>query len=255
MSQVLEALRGDIITAMRALLPRAEADPLRLLSDLRAAVAAEPGVAINAAIAATALGRAECGAFVRELVADPRAEVRRGLFDAFAPPQVEVPVPVVKPVPEAELDALLRQGLLDRDGGVRTAAARYAFAAGRGDEVRGELIVNLQAPETELRWWVLLALGQARDPVSLDQLEQVAAGEDAGFAAVAVRALAARPEGNEAWLAALDDPRLGMHESALFALRRVATALSEDALAALAADPRPDVQAALAAYRARTSSG
>jgi len=251
--EVLQALRKDIITAMKALLPRA-GDPLRFLGELRDAVAADPSVAINAAIAATAMEAATCGAFVRELLADPRAEVRRGVFEAFAPPRVEVPVPVVKPVPDPELDEMLRQGLHDPDAGVRTAAAKYAFVAERGAHVLGALVVNVEAPEPELRWWVVLAMGQAGDLISLDLLEQLAAADDdLRFAGAAVRALAARPDGHATWLSAIDDPRSGMHETALFGLARIATGVSATALAVLAADPRADVQAALAAYRTRTA--
>jgi hypothetical protein len=252
--QVRAALRGDIISAMRALLPLVEADPAALLSDLRAAVAAEPTLTINAVIASTALDPATCAVFVRALLGDPRATVRRGFFEAFAPLHVAVPVPVVKPVPDPALDEMLRQGLLDPDGGVRTAAARYTFAAARGAQVLGELLVNLQAPEPELRWWVVLALGQARDPLSLDQLEQLMAGDDAAFASAAVRALAARPDGHATWIAAFTDPRPGMRETALFALRQVATGVSDEHLAVLAADPGQDIQDALTSSRASIRS-
>jgi len=252
MSDVLEALRADIITAMRALLPRAQ-DPLRFLNDLRAAVADDASVAINAAIAATSLGPAECGAFVRELLVDPRAEVRRGLFEAFAPPHVEQPIPVVKPVPDAELDELLRAGLLDPDGSVRVPAARYAFAAERGGSLVGELMVNLLAPEPELRWWVVLALGQAGDPLSLDQLEQLANADDLTFVSAAVRALAARPDGHARWMAAFDDERAGVRATAVYALSRLVSGVAPEMIAQLAADPREDVQTALVAYRARAA--
>lgn len=247
---VLELLRADIVTALRGLMPRA-GDPLRLWESLRRAVEADPSVAANAARAVLLFEEADRGTFLRELLSDARPEVRAAAYSAIVPPRVEVAGEAVHVVPETMLDDLVRQGLLDPDRSVRSEAARTAFAAGRGAAVLGELVANMEAPERDLRWWVTLALGGARDAISLAQLERLASGDDLRLAGAAVRALAARPDGHTAWLAALRDPRLEIWPTAAFALERVATGVDPSALSELEGDPRPEVQAALAAYRAR----
>jgi HEAT repeat protein len=247
---VLSLLRADIVTALRGLMPRA-GDPLRLWESLRRAVDADPAVAKNAARAVMLFEEADRGAYLRELLADSRPEVRAAAFSAFVPPRVEAPGEAVHVVDDGTLDELLRQGLTDADRSVRSEAARTAFAAGRGAAVLGELVANMEAPERDLQWWVTLALGGARDPISLAQLERLAGGEDLRLAGAAVRALAARPDGHATWLAAMRDPRLEIWPSAAFALGRVATGVDPAALAELENDPRDEVQAALAAYRAR----
>lgn len=249
--EVLRLLRADIVTALRGLLPRA-GDALRLWESLRRAVRADPGVAKNAARAAMLFEETDRGPYLRELAADPRPEVRAAAFSAFAPPRVEAPGEAVHVVPDDVLDEIIRQGLVDPDRSVRSEAARTAFAADRGAAVLGELVANMEAPERDLQWWVTLALGGARDPISLAQLERLAGGDDLRLAGAAVRALAARPDGHPAWLAALRDPRPEIWPSAAFALGRVATGVDPAALAALERDPRDEVRAALAAYRART---
>lgn len=250
--ELLAALRQNIVVAMPVLLRRA-ADPLALWGELRDAVAADPSVAVNAALGSMVLGHAECGAFLRELLADPRPEIRGAVFDAFAPPDTDTPGTAVRGVADDRLDDMLRAGLLDPAPSVRALAARLAFAAERGESVLGELMVNLEAPERDLRWWAVLALGAARDALSLDHLSQLAAGDDLMLAGAAVRALAARPDGRRTWFAALSDPRPGIGEAATFALERVASGLDPTDLNRLDRDPRPEVQNALAAYRARSA--
>jgi hypothetical protein len=250
LAALIAALRGDVVSTLDAIRPRA-GDSLRLWAALRQAVAADPATALNAAIGALALAEADRAAFLGELVGDPRPAVRAAAFAAFAPPHSEAPGTAMRSIADPELDALLRRGLADPDDEVRTAAAKLAFAADRGGALVGELMVNLEAPARELRWWVVLALGGADDPISLRVLEQLAAENDLMMATAAVRALAQRLDGRAAWRRALDDPRAGVAPAAIFALARVATALDEVTLRSLATDPRPEVQAALAAYRAR----
>lgn len=155
---------------------------------------------------------------------------------------------------DPDMDVRLRQGLLDPETRVRIAAAKLAFAAARGAHVTGELMVNALAPEHELRYWVLLALGGARDPLTLELLLEAAAGDSPTSAQAAVRALAARPDGRDAWLVSLDDTREHVSEAAVFALRRVVTDLPRSMVEGLAADPRAEIRDALASYRARHAS-
>lgn len=247
---LIAALRADILTTVEAIRELAD-QPLRLWSALRQAVAADPATALNAALAALSLGDAERAAFLGELVADARPEVRAAVFLAFAPPHTDTPGSAPRILPAADLDALLTRGLADDDPGVRTAAAKLTFAADRGGALVPALSVNLDAPTRELRFWTVLALGGADDPISRRILEQLAGEDELLIAAAAVRALAQRPDGRATWRRALDDPRPGIAPAAIFALAQVATRLDDVTLAALAADPRPEVQSALAAYRAR----
>lgn len=247
---LLAALRAGVVETMQAIMPMA-ADSVRLWQALRQAVEADEATAMNAATASMALRDAERGPFLRELAADPRPAVRAAVFDALAPPRVEAAGEAVRFLPDGELDELLRGGLTDRDRGVRTLAAKLAFAAGRGAQLVGELTIQLDAPERELRWWSILALGEARDALSGELLAQLLGEGDEMMASAAVRALAARPDGQRAHLAALDDPRAGVAQAAIFALGRVATGIPPERLRALAADERPAVRDALAAYLRR----
>ena len=157
-------------------------------------------------------------------------------------------------LPDPELDELLRRGLGDPSPGVREAAAALAFLAVRGASLVGELTVNLGAPESGVRWWSILALGAAADPITRELLLDLAQGEDLAEASAAIRALAQRRDGRDAWFAGLADSRPDVHNAAIFALATVVTDLSDEDLARLAADPRPPLQEALATYRARTGN-
>jgi len=61
-------------------------------------------------------------------------------------------------------------------------------------------------------------------------------------------------DGHAHWRAGLTDPRADVQSAAIFALATVVTGLDAGTVAELARDPRGPVQAALAAYRARTGS-
>jgi hypothetical protein len=250
LAALIAALRGDVLTTMQAVQPMA-GDSVGLWQALRQAVAADEATALNAATASVMLRDADRGPFLRELAADPRPAVRAAVFDAFAPPRVETAGEAVRFLPDDELDELLRGGLTDRDRGVRALAAKLAFAANRGAHLLGELTVQLDAPERELRWWSILALGGARDPLSGELLARILGEDDEMMAAAAVRALAARPDGRRAHLAALDDPRRAIADAAIFALGRVATGIPPERLAALASDARPAIRDAVAAYLRR----
>jgi len=250
LAALIQALRKDVLTTMRAVKPLA-GDSVRLWQALRQAVEADEATALMAATAAVMLQDAERGPFVRELAGDPRPAVRAAVFDAFAPPQVETAGEAVRFLPDDELDALLRGGLADRDRDVRTVAAKLAFASGRGASLVPELALQLDAPERPLRWWSILALGSARDPMSGELLAQILGETDEMMAQAAVRALAARPDGLHAWLAALDDPRPAVVDAAIFALAKVARGVAPERLAALRADARPQVRDALATYLRR----
>ncbi|HSR96318.1 MAG TPA: hypothetical protein VLM79_04565 [Kofleriaceae bacterium] len=250
LAALIEALRKDVLTTMRAVKPLA-ADSVRLWQALRQAVEADEATALNAATAAVMLRDAERGPFVRELAGDPRPAVRAAVFDAFAPPQVETAGEAVRFLPSDELDALLRSGLGDRDRGVRTVAAKLAFASGRGGALVPELTLQLDAPERALRWWSILALGSARDPMSGELLAQILGEADDMMAQAAVRALAARPDGQHAWLAALDDRRPAIADAAIFALGKVASGVAPERLQALRSDARPHVRDAVIAYLRR----
>ncbi|HZN92866.1 MAG TPA: hypothetical protein VFB81_09170, partial [Myxococcales bacterium] len=103
-------------------------------------------------------------------------------------------------------------------------------------------------------WWTLLALGAAGDDVSRHVLEQVASEPDMGPAAAAIRALAARADGREAWLRALEGPDGELRRAALFGLAEVARGLTREQVDRIARDPREDARRALERYRARVSS-
>jgi hypothetical protein len=184
------ALRAGGPDRMRVIAPFAH-DGLKLWAALRQALADDPNAAGAVAAASLFLPATELGPFARELMDDPRDEVRAALFRAWSPAEDDVPAPPPH-VPDADLDDLLRSGLTDPSAEVRAAAARLAFLAHRGAGLTGELVVNLEAPERELRRWTILALGGATDLVSLDLLTQLAGGEDLAAAAAAVRALGAR---------------------------------------------------------------
>jgi hypothetical protein len=250
---LIAALRKGIVTASPLLMGLARSSPEKVLGALRQVSATEPDVAGNTALSAMCLPPDRRMWYLGELLADPRAPVRAGVFDAFSQPQAEVEGDCLLPVPAADMDVLLRQGLLDPDTSVRIVAAKLAFAAARGAAMTGELMVNAAAPEHVLRHWVLLALGSARDPLTLGLLREAAAGELPGYAQCALRALAARPDGRDVWLAALGDPRPHMVEAVVFGLRRVVVGLPRGVVDWLAADRRPEVQAALASYRARNA--
>jgi hypothetical protein len=253
LARVADALRGDAVTSTRAILPYVD-DGLKLWAVLRQVLASGAVSAERVAAAGLFLPATERGPFARELMDDPRPGVRAALFRAWTPARRDVPGEPLPTVPDAELDDLLRRGLTDPAPEVREAAAALAFLAGRGGGLVGELTINLGAPEPGLRWWSILALGAAADPLSLDLLTQVLAGEDLATAAAAARALGARRDGHDAWLAALQDPRPDVRDAAIFALATVVTGLDPRHLEALAADPRPAVRQALAAYRARSAA-
>ena len=243
-------LRGDLMAAMQAT-NGYRSDGLRLWASLRQAVAVDPDTAMNAATVSMALPDTERGGFLRELAADPRPPVRAAVFAGFSPPRTEAAGDAPVPLPVAERAELLRAGLLDQDRDVRTAAAKLAFGTGRGAGLVGELIAQLDAPEAELRWWSVLALGNASDPVSVEVLRDVLAGADETMATVAARALAARADGRPLWLAALHDQRAAVADAAIFALGRVATGVADAVLTELATDPRAFVREALVAYLRR----
>lgn len=227
---------------------------LLLWSILRQLLAANPGDAQRIAEVGLFLAPSERGPFARELFDDPRLGVREALLRAWTPARRDVPGKPLPTVPDAELDELLRRGLTDDAPGVREAAAVLAFLAVRGAPLVGELVVALGAPESSLRWWAILALGGARDPLSRELLDQRASSDDVAEAAAAIRALGQRPDGHARWLAGLADPRADVHDAAMFALATVVSGLTDDEIASIAADPREPVQAALAAYRARDAS-
>lgn len=146
---------------------------------------------------------------------------------------------------------LLRRGLTDPQPGVRAAAAALAFSAVRGASFVGELVANLGRPERSVRWWSILALGAAHDPVSCELLVEELANSDAGVAAAAARALGQRPDGQDGLVTALADPRTEVQDSATFAIKTVATNVPDLVLARLEADPRAHFREAVASYRAR----
>ncbi|HVE87282.1 MAG TPA: hypothetical protein VND93_30710, partial [Myxococcales bacterium] len=245
------ALSADAVTSTTALVPLINDGP-RLRAALLQVVALDPANARAAAGASLFLRPGDQADFAREMMEDPRPGVRAALFQAWAPPRMDVPGQAIPTLDPPALEALLRGGLLDPSREVRAAAAAYAFATGRGASVVGELMVNLEAPERELRWWTILALGGARDELSLHALEQIAAEPDVAAAGAAIRALAARPDGHPAWLRVLEGPDGELRRAALFGLAEVARGIAPEAIARLAKDPREDVQRVLARYRART---
>jgi HEAT repeat protein len=229
-------------------------DGLKLWAVLRQMLAANPADAQRVAELGLLLPKSERGPFARELLDDPRAEVREALFRGFTPVETDVPGRPLPTLPDPELDELLRRGLGDPSPGVREAAAALTFLAVRGASLVGELTVNLGAPQSGVRWWSILALGSAADPITRALLLDLARGEDLAEASAAIRALAQRRDGRDAWLAGLADPRPDVHNAAIFALATVVTDLADEELVRLAADPRPPLQEALAAYRARTEN-
>jgi len=248
---LMTALRGDAVTSTRALLPLVN-DGLRMWAALRQVLGADASLAEAVAAAALFMPQSERGPFARELLDDPRPEVRAALLRAWTPVQKDVPGNPLPTVSEAELDELLRRGLTDSSLDVREAAATLAFVAMRGAALIGELVTNLESPSRGLVWWSTLALGAARDAVTRELLLQQVADPDVARASAAVRALAARPDGHAALQAALDDARPEVQEAARFALATVVTGLGDDELTRLRAHPNPAVRAALDAYAARS---
>ncbi len=226
-------------------------DGLRFYAILRQLLAANPAKAQRVAEVALYLGQRERGVFARDMLADPDPAVREALFRAWTPVRTGVPGDPLPTVPDADLDDLLRRGLTDESTAVREAAAALAFLAVRGASLVGELVAALGSPSDGLRWWALLALGGAHDPLSCELLSQFAGEPDLALASAAIRALGQRPDGHVRWLMGLSDPRPDVQAAATFALATVVAGLDEVTLARLAADPRADVQSALAAYRAR----
>ena len=228
-------------------------DGLRLWAVLRQLLAANPADAQRIAEAGLFLPETERGPFARELLDDPRVEVRVALFRAWTPARQDVPGHPLPTVPDAELDDLLRRGLTDHSLDVREAAAALAFLAIRGAQLVGEIVVNLGAPESRLRWWSILALGGARDPISRELLIDLAKGEEPSEACAAIRALGQRPDGHEVWFRALTDPRPDVRDAAVFALATIVPTLTEEELAVLVVDPREPVQQALQARSIQSS--
>jgi hypothetical protein len=250
LARFTEGVRGGLDATLAALRPFAS-DGLKLWAVLRQMLAANVADALVVAEVGLFLPPSERGPFARELLDDPRPEVREALFRAWTPVRQDVPGKPLPTVPDDELDELLRRGLTDASPAVREAAAVLAFLAVRGASLVGELIVNLGAADPGLRWWSILALGGAADPLTHELLAELVKGDDLAEASAAVRALGQRPDGHAAWLAGLDDPRPDVHNAAAFALATVVTDLTEDELAAVAAHPREPVAQALAAYRVR----
>jgi hypothetical protein len=247
---LLTALRGGVASAITALMPFADDGPT-MVAVLQQVLAADVALAERVAFGGAMLPHAERTAFARGLARDVRADVRRALFTAWAAARMDVPGQAARVLPDAEWDDLLRQGLLDADATVRAAAAALAFASDRGLTLRAELLANVDAAERPPRFWAILALGADRDAASLARLREIIDEQDPLFAAAAVRALAARPDGHERWLAALTDERPDVQGAAVFALAEVAVAVLPARLAVVAMTGRPSVQAALGAYRAR----
>jgi hypothetical protein len=245
------AIRRGAYATIDAIVPYID-DGLRFYAILRQLLAANRADAQSVAEVALYMAERERGVFARDLLADSDPRVREALFRAWTPVRTDVPGRPLPTVPDAELDELLRRGLTDASTGVREAAAALTFLAVRGTSLVGELVACLGSPESGLQWWALLALGGARDLISLELLAQFAGESDVALASAAIRALGQRADGHARWLAGLSDPRPDMHQSALFALATVVTGLDAATLAQLDADTRPDVQEALAAYRART---
>jgi hypothetical protein len=251
LAQVLADLRSGGAAGIAALIPFA-GDSLQLWGVLRQVLAADIGLAEAVAFGGSLLPASDRGAFARELLDDPREPVRVAFFRAWLPARVDIPGQAVRIWPDDVADDLLRRGLTDVSMSVRAAAAALAFASDRGASLVGELVTQLGAPERELRFWSILALGSAVDELSRAMLERIVDDPEPRFAAAAVRALAARRDGRVRWLAALGDERSEVQSAAVFALAEVALDLSPDEIAQLARDPRPDVQAALARFHART---
>jgi len=252
LQKFIAALHGGQRSTLEAVRPWF-ARGLELWAILRQ-VLASTADAQRVAEVALFLPESERGAFARELLDDARPAVREALFRAWTPVRTDVPGKPLPTVPDAELDEMLRRGLTDRASGVREAAAGLAFLAVRGAALVGELVAALGAPEGAVRWWAILALGGASDPLSLELLVGYVAGDNLAEAAAAIRALGQRLDGHAHWRAGLTDPRADVQSAAIFALATVVTGLDAGTVAELARDPRGPVQAALAAYRARTGS-
>jgi hypothetical protein len=253
-ARFIAALRGGAVASAQAVMPYMD-DGLKLWAILRQAVAADPSAAPDIAAAGLYLPRTERGPFARELLDDPRPEVREALFRAWTPVELDAPGKPLPTVPDAELDELLRRGLRDPAPAVREAAAALAYAALRGGALVGELTVNLGAVEPGLRTWSLLALGAASDAVSLDLLRQHAGGDDVAEVAAAIRALGQRADGYQAWRQGLNDRRPEVRAAALHALATVVPEVAPDDDARWSAEPDahgdPELSRAAAAYRAR----
>jgi hypothetical protein len=251
------AFRGSVSEAIMALMPFAD-DGAIMTVVLRRVLAVEVALAERVAFGAAMLPADHRAAFAEELVRDERAQVRAAAFRAWAPARMDVPGQAVRFVPEHQWDQLLWLGLRDPVPEVRRAAAALMFASDRGAPLVDVLMLLLDpshgSEDRELTYWVTLALGAAHDPRSLERLCAYIDGRDALFAATAVRALAARPDGRARWLAALDDLRPDVHQAAVFALAQIAVDLEPAQLAELGRDRREPVRTALAQYLVRNSS-
>jgi hypothetical protein len=254
LARFLAALRGTAVATLQAVMPFMD-EGLRLWAIFRQALAADPSAARRIASAGLYLPRSERGPFGRELLDDPRPAVREALFRGWTPPETDVPGKPLPTVPDAELDEMLRRGLLDPSPAVREAATGLAFAAMRGASLVGELTVNLAAPEPSLRCGAILALGAASDPVTLELLREHLASDDAAAAGASARALGQRRDGYVAWLSALDDPRRDVRAAAIFALSTVVPSAAEEDLARFSASSEPELRRAVSAYRARVVGG
>lgn len=252
LAQLTAALRGGAQATIAALMPYAD-DGAKMRAVLQRALASDHGLAERVAFGAAMLPASERAVFANELAVDPRPSVRAALFSAWAPARKDIPGEAVRVLSDRDWDALLRRGLSDAEVEVRSAAAALTFASDAGGGLVDELMACLRAPVRELRYWAILSLGAAGDAPSLEALERFAGDREPMLAAAAVRALAARRDGHERWLAALGDPRADVYQAAVFALAEVAVALAPEHVERIERDARAAVQAALSAYRARSN--
>lgn len=211
-----EALARDFIEFLKLLGP-VRSDSARLEAGLRALLAMRPERAVGIARVLGCLDAAGRLRLATEMAEHPRVSVRAEFLRVNAPQRLEVPGSSPRWLPDEAWDPWLRSGLMGEDPDVREYAASIAFGLSRGTAVARELIACAETGSPALRWRSLLALGSAEDPASLALLLRTLAGPDEGLAGAAVRALAARPDGRNAWQRALADPRAHVRNSARFA--------------------------------------
>ncbi len=201
----------------------------------------------------------DVGREVWRMVDDADPAVRLALFEALAPPRPDpdggnddwaAQGQGGMCLPAYAWDAILRAGLRDATPRVREAAAALTYATARGASLVGELLAQLTAAEPGLCRWSALALGSAADAESRAALEKLLTGNDPELAAAAVRALAARPDGRDAWRRSLTDDRPTVSWAARLALEQVVEGLSAEELDRLAAQGG-DLKMGVEVYRSR----
>jgi hypothetical protein len=176
----------DFADWIRALIPLADDGP-RMSATLRRVLEADETSANRVAFGAAIMPHPERLPFALQLLDDARPHVRASFFRAWAPPRFDWPGQATVPVPQPELDRLLKRGLTDSALEVQEPAVACVFGAARGSQFVAELTLLAQSPDRHLRWCAVVALCTA--PAARPLLDKITLDPDPGIAEAARYAL------------------------------------------------------------------